>query len=79
MREQLEQALLSGAETGIVSLQITESQLTAFMADKIAQQANPPFTDPQILAAQRSNAHVRQDHARMVHRQHAHHHERRRG
>jgi hypothetical protein len=49
MREQLEQALLSGAETGIVSLQITESQLTAYMADKIAQQANPPFTDPQVL------------------------------
>lgn len=49
MRDQIEQALLSGAETGIVSLQITESQLTAFMVDKMAQQANPPFTDPQIL------------------------------
>lgn len=49
MREQLEQALLSGAETGIVSLQITESQLTSFMAEKIAGQANPAFTDPQIL------------------------------
>lgn len=49
MREQLEQALLTGAETGIVSLQITESQLTSFMADKMAQQANPPFTDPQVF------------------------------
>lgn len=49
MRDQIEQALLSGAETGIVSLQITESQLTAFMVDKMSQQANPPFTDPQIL------------------------------
>jgi hypothetical protein len=49
MREQLEQALLTGAETGIVSLQITESQLTAFIAEKMAQQANPPFTDPQIF------------------------------
>lgn len=49
MREQLEQALLSGAETGIISLQITESQLTSYMADRMAQQANPPFTDPQIL------------------------------
>lgn len=48
-REQLEQALISGAETGIVSLQITESQLTAFMADKLAQQNNPPFTDPQVV------------------------------
>jgi hypothetical protein len=49
MREQLEQALLTGAETGIISLQITESQLTAFMADKMTQQANPPFTDPQVF------------------------------
>ncbi len=49
MREQLEQALLAGAETGIVTLQITESQFTAFMAEKIAAQADPPFTDPQIL------------------------------
>ncbi|MCQ3938737.1 MAG: hypothetical protein DPW18_17075 [Chloroflexi bacterium] len=49
MREQIEQAFLSGAETGIVTLQITESQLTSYMADKLAQQTNPPFTDPQIL------------------------------
>lgn len=49
MRQQIEQALIAGAETGIVTLQITESQLTSFMADKLAQQTNPPFTDPQIL------------------------------
>jgi hypothetical protein len=48
-REQLEQALLTGAETGIVSLQITESQLTAYMANRMSQQASPPFTDPQIF------------------------------
>ncbi len=49
MREQIEQALIAGAETGFVTLQISESQLTSFMADKLAQQVNPPFTDPQIL------------------------------
>lgn len=49
LREQIEQALIAGAETGIVSLQITESQLTSFIADRMAQQTNPPFTDPQIL------------------------------
>lgn len=48
-REQLEEALLTGAETGIVSLQVTESQLTAFIANRMSQQANPPFTDPQIF------------------------------
>lgn len=49
MREQIEQALIAGAETGFVTLQITESQLTSYLADKMAQQANPPFTDPQII------------------------------
>lgn len=49
MLEQIEQAFLAGAETGTISLQITESQLTSFMADKLAQQTNPPFTEPQIL------------------------------
>lgn len=49
MRQQLEQALIAGAQTGIVTLQITESQLTSYMAEKMAQQTNPPFTDPQIL------------------------------
>jgi hypothetical protein len=49
LRDQLEQALLSGAETGIVSLQITEGQLTSFIADKMAQRTNPPFTDPQVI------------------------------
>jgi len=48
MSEQIQQALLSGAETGIVSLQITETQLTSFITDRMAQQANPPFTDPQV-------------------------------
>ena len=45
----IEQALVSGAETGVITMQLTESQLTSFMADKLAQQANPPFTEPQIL------------------------------
>jgi len=49
MRDQIEQAVLSGAETGVVTLQITEAQLTSFMADRMAQQANPPFTDPIVL------------------------------
>jgi len=48
MLEQIEQAFLSGAETGVITLQLTESQLTSFMADKLAQQTNPPFTDPQV-------------------------------
>jgi hypothetical protein len=49
MQTQIEQALLSGAESGIITLQITESQLTSYMVQKMQTQENPPFTDPQIL------------------------------
>ena len=49
MQAQIEQALLAGAESGIVTLQITESQLTSFMAQKMQEQGNPPFTEPQVL------------------------------
>jgi hypothetical protein len=49
MRAQIEQAFLAGAETGIVTLQMTESQLTSYLALKTQAQAKPPFTDPQIL------------------------------
>lgn len=49
LRDMIQQAMLTGAETGVITLQITESQLTGFMQEKIAQQTNPPFTDPQIL------------------------------
>lgn len=49
MQSQIEQALIAGAESGIVTLQITESQLTSYIALKMQEQANPPFTEPQIL------------------------------
>ncbi len=49
MQTQIEQAFLSGAESGIVTLQITESQLTSFMAQKLGEQSSPPFTEPQVF------------------------------
>jgi len=49
MKTQIEQAFTAGAETGVVTLQITESQLTSYMIEKMQAQANPPFTDPQVL------------------------------
>jgi hypothetical protein len=49
MQAQIEQAFLAGAETGMVTIQITESQLTSFLALKTQGQENPPFTEPQIL------------------------------
>lgn len=47
--DMIQQAMTTGAETGFITLQITESQITGFMSEKLSAQANPPFTDPQIL------------------------------
>jgi hypothetical protein len=49
MQTQIEQALVAGAETGVVTLQITESQLTSYIAFKMQEKTNPPFTEPQVL------------------------------
>ncbi len=49
MRTQIEQAFLAGAESGIVTLQITESQLTSYLTEKLQAQTDPPFTEPQVL------------------------------
>ena len=49
LRDMIQQAMVTGAETGVITLSITESQLTGYMDEKLALQADPPFTDPQIL------------------------------
>jgi hypothetical protein len=49
MQTQVEQALTAGAETGVVTLQITESQLTSYITLKMQEQGNPPFIEPQAL------------------------------
>jgi hypothetical protein len=49
MRTLIEQAFAAGAESGVVTFQITESQLTSYIALKLQDQTNPPFTDPQVL------------------------------
>jgi hypothetical protein len=49
LRTQMEQAMITGAETGVVTLQINESQITSYLAQKLQEQANPPFTEPQVL------------------------------
>ncbi|MBK6794064.1 MAG: hypothetical protein IPG80_16375 [Anaerolineales bacterium] len=49
LRDMIQQAMVTGAETGVITLQITESQLTGYIAEKIALQTTPPFTEPQIL------------------------------
>jgi hypothetical protein len=48
-QQQVEQAMTTGAETGTFNLQINEEQLTSYLTLKMQEQANPPFTEPQIL------------------------------
>jgi hypothetical protein len=48
LQDQVLQAVQAGAETGTVSVQITESQLTSYLAAKTAQQAHPVITDPRV-------------------------------
>ena len=49
MQEQFQQALIQSAATGTITLEISEGQLTSYLVDKISQNPNPPFTNPQIL------------------------------
>ncbi|MFN8398586.1 MAG: hypothetical protein U0X74_01120 [Anaerolineales bacterium] len=49
LHDMIQQAMVTGAETGVITLSITESQITGYMAEKLSQQVNPPFTDPQVL------------------------------
>jgi hypothetical protein len=49
MQTQVQQAFLDAAQSGVVTFQITETQLTSYLAQKLQQQTDPPFTEPQIL------------------------------
>ena len=49
LRTQIEQAMITGAETGVITLQINESQLTSYLILKLQERTNPPFTEPQVL------------------------------
>jgi hypothetical protein len=48
LRTQVEEAVRAGAQSGTVTLQITEEQLTSFLAFKLAAQKNPVLQDPQV-------------------------------
>ncbi len=48
LQEQLQQALAAGAQSGVISLQLTEGQLTTFLASQLSQRPNSVLTDPQV-------------------------------
>ena len=49
LSDQIDQAVTAAATSGEISLQITEGQLTSFLADKLSQQANPVISDPRVV------------------------------
>jgi hypothetical protein len=48
LRAQIEAAALAGAESGTVTLQITEEQITSYIAFRLAAQENPALQNPQV-------------------------------
>jgi len=49
LKQQIEQAVVNGAQSGVVYLFINETQLTSYLAFKLQQSADPMFTDPQVI------------------------------
>lgn len=49
LQVQIESALIEGAQTGLVKLQINEEQLTSYLAFKMATQKEPAFQAPQVF------------------------------
>jgi len=48
LKAQIESALLAGADTGIITLHITEEQFTSFIAVNMEKEENPAFQDAQV-------------------------------
>ena len=48
LRSQLEAAALAGAQSGTITLQINEEQITSYIAFKLAAQSDPALQNPQV-------------------------------
>lgn len=49
LKQQIEQAVADGAQSGVVYLFINETQLTSYLAFKLSESPDPMFTDPQVF------------------------------
>lgn len=49
LSEQVRKAVESGAQGGPVSIQLTESQVTSFLADRLAREADPLLSEPKVF------------------------------
>jgi hypothetical protein len=48
LQSSIQTAVAAGADTGQVTLVMTEPQLTSYLANKLQAQSQPLFTDPQV-------------------------------
>lgn len=48
LKLQIEAAVTAGADSGLITLEVSEEQITSFVAQKLEAQADPIFLDPQI-------------------------------
>ena len=49
LQTEIEQAISQSTQSGTINLQISENQLTSYLAFKIDAQSNPVISDPQVL------------------------------
>ena len=49
LRAQIEAAVLAGVDGGVITLQISEEQITSYIAFKMAAQESPAFKEPQVF------------------------------
>lgn len=49
LRSQIEAAVQAGAESGVITLQITQEQITSYIAFRLAEQENPTLKNPQVF------------------------------
>jgi hypothetical protein len=48
LRTQMQAAALAGAQSGTIALQVTEEQMTSYIAFRLASQQNPVLQSPQV-------------------------------
>ncbi len=48
LQDQVQQAVAEAATTGVVTLQITEGQLTSYLQAKLAEKPDPLLSDPRV-------------------------------
>jgi uncharacterized protein YpmS len=48
LKQNIQQAVVDGAQSGVIYLFINETQLTSYLAFKLQGSADPMFTDPQV-------------------------------